>query len=442
MSLAILGSLYSCVSSPVIQPQINSLIAANRFGKAIEILNNGQNTYGPKNELLFLLDKAYVLHIAGRYQESIHCFSLAQNAIDKLYTTSLSNLASTWLVNDYMAPYRGEDFEHILVNIFQALNYAAIGNIDEALVEARDVDAHLSVLNNLYEDNEKFYTEDAFARFFMGILYETSARQQDLNDAVISYQKALKAYQSKHASYQGVEVIPEILIENLLATMDYLGFSEFHDYLAQFPDISFTKLEDKRKKGELYLIQYNGLSPIKHPSVIPLSLPGGYVSKIAFPKYDKRGYDIKYSILSALDENQKEFKAPTVLAENIESLAIESLKLRRLRVYAKAIGRPLGKYLLEQKMDKRIERNYGRTSAAVYKGLASWYNLFSEQADVRSWQTLPSEIRLARLILEPGAYKLSLSHFDSADNLLDKEDFKSINLHPGEKKFLIVRTVR
>jgi len=411
------------------------------FAEAVNVLNTKNQSYGPKNELLYLMDKAYVLHITGHYQESIDLFEKAQRKFDTLYTKSLRNIAATWIINDNIAPYRGEDFEHVLVNIFQAINYAAIGNLPEALVEARDVDLKLNRINDLYKPGQKnVYREDAFARLLMGILYEAANDQEDLNDAFISYKKALKIYERDY-QHNYKTAVPIVLIENLLAAAEYFDAQAFQDYRKRFPDVLFARLNEKKQKAEVYLIQYNGLSPIKHPAIIPIPLPET-VTQLAFPTYDTRYYEITSSTFQAVATTPKESKIQTELGQDIEAIARQSLANRKMRIYAKALARPAAKYLAERKLIRKTEERHGDIAAIAISGLSIWYNLYTEQADLRSWQTLPAQIRIARLIVEPSDYELSLSNFNAENILIDENNLGTVSLKAGEKKFIIIRTVR
>jgi len=411
------------------------------FDRAAEILNTQVQSYGPKNELLYLMDKAYVLHMTGHYQESINFFEKAKRKYDALYTKSLSNIAATWIINDNTSPYRGEDFEHVLVHIFQALNYAAIDNVPEAVVEARAVDQKLSLINNLYKPDQKnVYREDAFARFIMGVIFEATNDQQDLNDAYISYKKALQIYQRDYQNNYKTAP-PLILIENLLAAAEYFDRGEFISLRKKFPGISYPLLNEKKQKAEIFLIQYNGLSPIKHPSIIPIPLPGS-ITQLAFPKYDTRYYEIKSSTLTAVKDTDQPFETMTELGEDIEAIAQQSLANRKVRIYAKAIARPALKYLAERKVARKAQERHGEIAAIAVTGLSIWYNLYTEQADLRCWQTLPAQIRIGRLIVEPGSYALSLQNFNEENVPIDQNDLGKVTLQAGEKKFIIVRTVR
>ena len=76
------------------------------------------------------------------------------------------------------------------MNVYLALNFAAQGLPDEALVEARKVDLKLKEYARQYE-GKNAYQEDAFARYLSGILYESTG---EINDAFIAYKKAYEAY--------------------------------------------------------------------------------------------------------------------------------------------------------------------------------------------------------------------------------------------------------
>ncbi len=438
--------LASCASTskPVrlfSQPQVNALVVSGRFEEAAELFKMGQPAYGPKNELLLLLDKGYVLHLAGRYRESMAAFEKAQKKLDELYTRSISNIATTWLVNDNRAPYRGEYFEHTLINIFQALNYAALDDVAGALVEMRAADRKLTVLNDVFRYNKyDIYRDDAFARFLAGILYESRGNRRDTNDAFIAYRNALKIYQDAFHSKTEVEV-PRLLIQNLLATAEYLGFEEeFRELRKQFPDIAYSSVEEKLGKAEVYLIHYSGLSPIKHPVNIPVPLPEGYATQFSFPTYEKRHYGITSLVLIAT-ANGRTFEANSEPCVNLERIAEQSLNDRKVQIYTKSGLRPLAKYIVEQGIENKIEKSHGEGAAFAFRGASSIFNLFSEQADLRSWQTLPARISVARLLLPPGGYRLSAAsvRFDSVR--AQKTIVENITLKAGDRKFFIIRSV-
>ncbi len=426
---ALVLTLSSCAGVTKISPQVNDLAVDGQYAQALQILENPKK-YGANNKLLFLFDKGLVLHLAGRYEESILVFEEAKLIYEELYTQSLTKNAGSWLWNDYALPYRGEDFERVMVNVFQALNFAALGKIDEALVEARDVDSVLKLINDQYSaDQKNVYRQDAFARFLMGILYESTGK---LNDAVISYKLSFQAYERDYLKHYATAT-PQILKENLLAAAEKFGARDLDEYRNAFSGVDYIPWNEKQKKGEIVVIEYQGLSPVKVPVEIPIPLPDGYISKIAFPRYEKRHNDFLAMPISASTlSGGVAYSNRSQLGEDIAAIAVKNLDDRKVRVIAKSVVRLTGKYAAEKALEKHVDKQHGQGMADAVKIVGSLYNFFSEQADLRCWQTLPAQIAIGRLILNPGDYALT-----AAD-----QDLGKVHLAAGEKKFFIVRTFR
>ena len=62
----------------------------------------------------------------------------------------------------------------------------------------------------------------------------------------------------------------------------------------------------------------------------------------------------------------------------------------------------------------------------------------TEQADTRTWRTLPAEFQLARLNLPPGTYTLNIA---SSDNLYALSDV-DVSVQLGKTSFVVVDDVR
>lgn len=421
--------IVSCAASPMIQPQINGLVIAQRYPYALEVLQNNAEAYGPKNKLLYTLDYAMVLHLSKNYKESIDKFEEAKNIFDQLLTKSISNQTATWLINDNSAFYHGEDFERALINVFQALNFVMLGEIDEALVEARDANVILEMINRQYKPEERnVYSDDAFIRLLMGILYEIADSDDNLNDAYISYAKAVDIYENNYRpQYQ--MAVPEILKENILTLAKFMGEEEFRFYKGRFSDTTFRSLKEKKTMAEVYLIQYHGYSPMKYAVMLPIPLPDGYITKLAFPKYEKRPYNREdKSHFKAVSRQKEKFETKMEIGEDINAIAIRNLENRQARVIAKAVARMGMKYAIEKQIENQIYESNGRNAANVFRYLSGLYNITSEQADLRSWITMPGEIRLGRLLLPEGSYDL----------FLNDHKINTVSLKAGEKRIIMI----
>ncbi len=420
-------TLSSCAGVVNVQPQVNGLAVIGRYDEALAVLDPAK--YGKNNELLYLLDKGMVLHLSGRYEESSQVFEQAKLRYEELYTKSVSKETGSWLWNDYTLPYRGEDFERVMVNIFEALNYAAMDNIEDALVEANDVDSILNAINHQYNaDQKNVYRDDAFARLLMGILYEAGGK---LNDAVISYRQSWRTYQKDYKTHYGLDA-PAILKENLLAAGEKFGDSNMAEYRKAFAGVSYVPWDDKQMKARVFVIEYQGLSPVKVPVQVPIPLPGGYISQIAFPAYQGRSENFRSTEIGLTAANGVRFSMMSEAGEDIDAIAVKNLADRKVRVIAKAIARMAGKYALERGLQSTLEKDHGQGTGGLIPIIGSLYNFISERADLRSWQTLPAQIRIGQIIVVPGMYNLTVG----------SKDFGSLSLKAGENKFYIVRTLR
>lgn len=438
LAVALLFSLSSC--APALQTRVNSLVVAHNLEGASVALGEKPSVYGRNNELLYWLDRGMVEQCSGRYAESIQSFANAQRKYDELYTKSLTKMAGTWLLNDYAAPYRGDDYEYILVNIFQAINYVMIGEYNEALVEARDMDSKLNLINSLHE-GKNIYTEDAFGRFFMGILYEVNGTSSDLNDAFISYARAYEDYAKTGGENFGVEA-PGLLKENLLTLAHFMGGDAFRRYRDEFSDVKLITLDEKNKKAEVYLVQYTGFSPVKVATVVPIPLDPRHITQMEFPEFVARHSEITGSELAAAQSEQLSYVQPSFVGQDIVVVAQKVLEGRKAQVIAKAVARPVAKYAAERVIEDKIHDKWGDLAAIGFDLLSSIYNLTTERADLRSWQTLPAQIRVARLLLEPGEYEFFVQTYGASSRLLGKESLGRSTVEAGEKKFFVFRNYR
>ena len=175
-------------------------------------------------------------------------------------------------------------------------------------------------------------------------------------------------------------------------------------------------------------------------TAVPVPLPDGYVLSLAFPSYERRPNQVKASSLCARSASGQLYAAESEPVEDICAIAEQNLDNRRVRVIAKMLVTAGGKYALEKAAERRIAETRGENTAIGFRILSSLYNIFSNRADLRCWQTLPAEIRAARLLLEPGVYDIFVETSDGGARRLGGIELGRFNLSAGEKKFLVVST--
>jgi len=423
--------------------QVTPLMDRGDYGEACAVLKLNESQFGNKDRLLFLLESGLTNLYAGNLEAGQALLTEAENLDQELYTKSLTVQASTFIVNDLTSPYRGEDFESVMINLFRALAYVNSGNIEDALVEARKVDSKLTSINSLYpEDKKNVYKEDAFARWLMGMLYETDPSSANLNDAFISYRKALDIYETDYGSDYLVGP-PDLLKSSYLSVARWMGTAEFTEATRKCGKVPYLSVDQKKQLSELTFIHFNGKSPVKVERSIISPLPDGHIVKVAFPIYQDRPSRIAGSqIVARPTGGENILSAKTQLGEPIGRIAKANLENRKTRIMAKAIARTAAKYAATKVAEQQARKQWGDTWGWVVGALGNIYAVLSEKADLRFWQGLPSEIRVAKLVVPPGLYSLQVNCTDSAGSILEKIDLGTVTTKPGEHRFFTFATAK
>jgi hypothetical protein len=424
-----------CGSATEFYRNVDEHIAAGRYEEAIQEVRKNHSSYGDKSTVLYKLDMGMLFHYAGIPDSSNAYFFDAEKEMEDLFTKSISLSALSVVLNDNVLPYEGEDFEKVMVNVFLALNFAERGDYEGALVEARKVDLKLREYARQYE-GKNTYQEDAFVRYLAGVLYESDG---EINDAFISYRKAYEAYRTYEKEY-GTQT-PTFLLDDLVRTAALLRFD---DERLAYESLG-GKVHDTspaRRTGSVVVLVYSGKGPIKleqRPTVsIPDSAGTLHTFQVALPKFvartvARRTYDIE--VVSPRDTSRLEAN----VAEDITAIAQKSLEDRLALVYLKSGGRALLKFLAAEKVKSGLKNDGKSKTRNLLESLA--VDLLvgaTEQADLRTWRTLPAAIHLARIHLTPGTYTLTVASSDGKYHLADR----SVTVKPGRATFVIVDDVR
>ncbi|MBN1621256.1 MAG: hypothetical protein JW871_01545 [Endomicrobiales bacterium] len=452
--------LTSCATRTAYYSKLDSLVSSEKYSEAVAFNETSkEKTYGKKNALLYYLDRGMLLHFSGEYEDSNLAFEKAKRLAEEYFTKSITAEASTLLISDNMRPYYGEDFERALVHVFSALNYVFLGMENEALVEARQVDHFLKTLKVDY-GHKNTYLEDAFVRYLMGMLYEN---QGEINDAFISYRKALDAYDTYYKYFQ--TSAPPELVADALRTARILGFK---DEIRQIKD-KWKKIDvesPSSSEGELVVLHYNGFSPVKIDHFFEISFNKGWLYvesmdvkgedeekveqarsivrsiasdeqiRLAFPKYVPQDYKITNFDVSTPDSGN----VPGVLVEDIGNIAVKGLEERINRIRARTIARGVIKFVLAQKVTKKVEKSSGELSAWFAKTILKTVSAATELSDKRSWRSLPDEIFMARVPLKEGVHSVNIKFYNKANREVSIKTIDDIKIRKGKKTFVAVRT--
>lgn len=368
------------------------------------------------DEVLYLLNKAMLLRIAGDYQASTASFEAAQQRMEALSALSLREQGTSLIINDSTRSYVGEPFEQVMVHVYKALNYLQLGQRDGARVEALQIDLKLRELG---EKSGKHLGE-AFPRYLTGIIYEDFG---EWSDAMIAYRKAYEAYLQDKSKYR-IDV-PAFLKMDLLRLAHKLDLGEEQDkYQREFGIQDWQDKNQGSEGGELVFVLNNGLAPIKKENsvVAPNPSRGGLV-RISLPYYQSRPssvYKVRVSAAEGGVEGER--------VENIDAIATGNLTEQMPTITARSVARIVAK----QQVAVQARKNNNDALAAVIDIIG----FITEQADTRAWSTLPQDIYLARFPLGAGSYTVKIELRDRKDNIVAVREFPNILIQEGKKTYL------
>lgn len=410
----------ACASYYQKQTNFNQKFTSGNLEAAKRYLEQHDKQAEKKDRLLYFLDRGVVEHLLGNYQESNFYFEEAY-LFTQDFRKSFSGDFLEMTANPMLRPYRGEDFEVVLIHFYKTLNFIKLGRLDDALVEVKRINIKLNKLNDRYEDKKNRYKVDAFALNLMGMIYEARG---NYNDAFIAYRNAYEAYNEVYAEEFNVPA-PQQLKHDLIRMAAYNGFWQEKEMYEKEFGLQYQK--QAAQQPMLNFFWLNGLGPVKGEFSLNLtslnnaqngiltfaneaegfSIPvntnqfNGQTDfsdlnliRMAVPRYNSRQPMASHASLIYMNQTYE-----LTLAEDIESIARSTLQDRLTRELAKSVGRLAIKQAAQAAVRKENEE---------LGSLVSILNAVTEKADTRNWQSLPHSISYMRIPLDTAYNELKL----------------------------------
>ncbi|RYG05900.1 MAG: hypothetical protein EOO02_02345 [Chitinophagaceae bacterium] len=394
-----------------------------------------------RNRLLYLLEKGKLAHMMQQYDTSNAYFNEADLFMEDARTTA-GDVALGTLLNPMMQTYKGEAFEKFMIHYYKALNYLALNQPNDAMVEARRISIKNYALQDKTNNNQNKYSDDAFSLILQGLIYERNA---DINNAFISYRNAADIYLKNNNTWYGVS-IPEQLKQDLLRTAYQNGFTGELERYEKIFDLKFSS-GSISSGGEVVLFWENGLAPVKKEQNIFFALTkdglGNFTFvdqsgsfnipfdfnigvnrndlrvedlrslRVAFPRYEEQ--PVFYSSASVSLNNQQ---YSLQKAEDINNLAFSTLRERFLKEMSTTLSRLAVKKLAEIAARPKEDAKNKNEKEALAMAIQI-FALASEKADTRNWQSLPHTIYYTRVPLQSGPNQLKFTTNGRGSNTTD-----------------------
>jgi hypothetical protein len=392
-----------------------------------------------KDQLLFMMEAGYALHIAEKYADSNNVLMKAAK-IAQVIPISVSQEVGALFTDQTATNYRGEDFEKVLVHMYLGINYLMLKDYESAAVEFKAVNNELQKIKT--EKDEARYKQNIMAKYLAAIAHELRA---DLNNSEEDREYAEVEYK------QIIKLKPNLLMAKI--------------------DFSNLRAAKKNPMGELVIIFQSGRTPIKvsrgrlledasmntavNASLNSQSLAAGVTVAAVMkavgtadnpiPKFKIQSNKTRYVQVSVLNQ-----QVSTETLEDIEQTAIKNLEDDYGRLRAKVAGSFVIKAVTaiaagvaaEQATRRLAKAGSGLSSlVGLAVGAGTGAALFATiRPDLRCWHFLPATLQLGRLRLMPGKYTAKVQFIAFSGAVMDTK-YLNFEIGKKEKYFMNLRTL-
>ena len=411
--------LGGCAGSSVMNPYPGQALAWQQAMSqqkpdiALAALEKKRNS---ADRLLYLQERGRIGLLASNTDASKQDFDIVINNYrireERAVISGSASLATgaSLLTNDNARPYTGSLYERIFVHQYQALNYLATGDASGALVEVRranliqnealakkenavdaaradaeqkgfDTDRYDNYFSGMDEAAGRVKTgfQNAATFYLSALIYEATG---NTNDAYIDYRKAL-------------ELVPNnpYVQRDVVRTGLKTGIDDAQKLARQLGNV---QVGPKANEGELVIYLEEGFVPPKMSLSIPI-WTSKTLNNISFPVY---GGNISgpTSMVVDIDGRARE----TSLLVDTRALAVRTLKDEIPGMLARAFVRLLTK----QEMQRQLQQ---QDSSGLLGLIGTIYSLATDQADLRSWLTLPGSGQILRIPLTAGTHRIAVA---------------------------------
>jgi len=429
---------------------LRDLARQGQFEEALELADTDGDAAG--DDLLATLNLATIEHYAGSLDSSNDHLLSADIEIDDRFTKSVTKAALSMITNDRVLKWLPSRLERPMIHVYGALNYLALGEMDEAAVEARRLS---NLLDEMHEIETRDANQDVYRtlRYFSGAVFEAAG---ELNDADVAYRHAGFENEPLESRSQDGLALGEVVLlvesgfvaNRVERSVNLLLNADDSDYLRRGSDrsrhhaascLSRQRLafayesfgasldtddcaprprrqrprrrprnrdgdndnddDDNHEKEVAYLLRVAW--PVMHSSID--AVPLGYVRAYAASSPTVVAARDATAVSAVPAPSMADHEGETLLSADLSGAIVREFNGRAPGILIKAVARAAVKYTVVDALsdDSEVAQVIGNAITALL-----------ERADTRSWNLLPSDMHLIRLQLPAGVHQVMVE-FDS-----------------------------
>jgi len=421
--------LVSCATKPVEYESVDDAVNTDDFRVGVEEIRSGQERKKPRysrnNSVSLFMDKGLMEHYGENYAASSQDLQEAERLIEEAYTKSVTADIASYIVNDNVKEYPGEDFEDIYISVFNALNYYNQGNIEGALVEIRKLtlsNGKLDMLGRKFEKTDNTTFQDAITQI---------AKLGFTNFPALPEKKPVNFSDSALARYLGA--------------LFYLGdgntdsarieFERIREAFAANPNIYHNPFPNSAAdaqnvpngKARLNIIGFAGLSPIKKEQIFNQIFPFFMNKVLWYPQFKLPALAKRPSRIDRIEVIVGDEKFDLELLEDMGAVIEETYNARFSSMFLKTYIRTMLKYALVDIAATEAANRLGGSELVANASALAGKKAFdaTERADVRMSRYLPGKAYIGGINLDPGTYTVTV-HFCSGSDIVAKKEYENV----------------
>ncbi len=412
--------LAGCVANPTRQydgelKETVTLVKNGAVKQALQQLekNNEPGVITKDKDILYYLEKGQLQTLDGDYPAGRDTWLKADEFVrawEDSVKTDASKLigdVGSFLVNDKTRRYDGQDYEKVMLSTNLTLSHVMQGNYDLARIEMKKTYEREKLIESFREKEYDKLQEDAKTKnLSVDVKQMNEYPMAELDTAEVNSLK--NGFQNAFSHYLAGYFF-EVTGEASLAEPGYRNALR----LAPNSRVVQAGLKDvgRRRPGPkesdvLFVIE-SGFAPSWKSITVPIPIPrqsGFMVTPLSFPliKSENKGF-----VPASVSVAGKQLPVETLT--NIDAMARRQLKDQMPGILLRTVIRAVVKSVAQDQAYK------GGLVLGVLTNVAT---VVTEQADDRSWRTLPERISVARATLPQGT---QLIEFQTSSGSYKKE---------------------